>query len=136
MLLSSFILSNHLLVFGSKNVFWKLKVSFHVHTWKQWETLSSWAPQSLLMLTAVIKLKDACSLEECYDKLNVLKSRDTTWMAKVCLVKVKVFQVVMYGCVNWIIKKAECWRSDAFKLWCWRRLLDSKAIKPINPKGN
>jgi len=55
-----------------------LKVSFHFHTWKQWQTLFSWAPKSLLMVTAVIKLKDACSLEECYDKLSVLKSRDTT----------------------------------------------------------
>ena len=46
----------------------------------------------------------------------------------------------MYGCENWTIKKADYWRTDAFELWCWRRLLrvplDSKAIKPINPKGN
>ena len=42
---------------------------------------------------------------------------------KVCLVKAMVFPVVMYGCENWTVKKAECWRIDAFKLWCWRRLL-------------
>ena len=42
---------------------------------------------------------------------------------KVCLVKAMVFPVVMYGCESWTIKKAECWRIDAFELWCWRRLL-------------
>ena len=50
-----------------------------------------------------------------------------------------VFPVVKYGYENWTIKKVECWRIDAFKLWCWRRLespMDSKEIKPINPKGN
>ena len=44
-------------------------------------------------------------------------------MAKVCLVKAMVFPVVMYGCENWTIKKAEHHKTDAFKLWCWRRLL-------------
>ena len=47
-----------------------------------------------------------------------------------------VFPVVIYGCESWTIKKAECQRIDAFKLWCWRRLLSSKKIKPVNPKGN
>ena len=42
---------------------------------------------------------------------------------KVCLVKAMVFPVVMYGCESWTIKKSECWRIDAFELWCWRRLL-------------
>ena len=42
---------------------------------------------------------------------------------KVCLVKAMVFPIVMYGCESWTIKKAECWRIDAFELWCWRRLL-------------
>ena len=44
-------------------------------------------------------------------------------LTKVCLVKAMVFPVVMYGCESWTIKKAECWRIDAFELWCWRRLL-------------
>ena len=44
-------------------------------------------------------------------------------LAKVCLVKAMVFPVVMYGCESWTIKKAECWRINAFELWCWRRLL-------------
>ena len=49
---------------------------------------------------------------------NILKSRDI----KVCLVKAMVFPVVMYGYESWTIKKADCWRIDAFELWCWRRL--------------
>ena len=54
---------------------------------------------------------------------NILKSRDITLSAKVRLVKAMVFPVVVYGCENWTIKKAECRRIDAFELWCWRRLL-------------
>ena len=54
---------------------------------------------------------------------NMLKSRDITLPTKVRLVKAMVFPVVMYGCESWTIKKAECWRIDAFELWCWRRLL-------------
>ena len=54
---------------------------------------------------------------------GILKSRDITLPAKVRLVKVMVFPVVMYGCESWIIKKAEHQRIDDFELWCWRRLL-------------
>ena len=54
---------------------------------------------------------------------SILKSRGITWPTKVCLVKAMVFPVVMYGCESWTVKKAECWRIDAFELWCWRRLL-------------
>ena len=54
---------------------------------------------------------------------SILKSRDITLPTKVHLVKAMVFPVVMYGCENWTIKKAECQRIDAFELWCWRRLL-------------
>ena len=53
---------------------------------------------------------------------SILKSRDITLPPKVCLVKAMVFPVVMYGCESWTIKKAEHW-TDAFELWCWRRLL-------------
>ena len=42
----------------------------------------------------------------------------------------------MYGCESWTIKKAWCWKIDAFELWCWRRLLDCKEIQPFHPKGN
>ena len=54
---------------------------------------------------------------------TILKSRDITLPTKVCLVKVMVFPVIMYGCESWTIKKAERQRIDAFELWCWRRLL-------------
>ena len=54
---------------------------------------------------------------------STLKSRDITLPKKAHLVKAMVFPAVMYGCESWTIKKAECWRIDAFELWCWRRLL-------------
>ena len=54
---------------------------------------------------------------------SILKSRDITLPTKACLVKAMVFPVVMYGCESWSINKAECRRTDAFELWCWRRLL-------------
>ena len=54
---------------------------------------------------------------------SILKSRDITLPTKVCVVKVMVFPVVMYGCEIWTIKKAECRRIDVFELWCWRILL-------------
>ena len=62
-------------------------------------------------------------------------------LPKIHRVKAIVFPVVMHWCESWTIKKAECWRIDAFKLWCWRRLLrilleDSKDIIPVNTKGN
>ena len=52
-----------------------------------------------------------------------LKSTDITLPTKVCLVKAMVFPVVMYGCESWTIKKTECWSTDVFELWCWRRFL-------------
>ena len=62
--------------------------------------------------------------KESYDQPDsILKSRDITWSTKVHLVKAMVFPVVMYGCESWTIKKAERQRTDAFELWCWRRLL-------------
>ena len=70
---------------------------------------------------------------------SILKSRDITLLTKVCIVKAMVFPVVIYGYESWTIKKAEHQRTDAFELWCWRRLkssLDCKEIKPVNPKGN
>ena len=70
---------------------------------------------------------------------NIFKSRDITLPTKVHLIKAIVFPVVMYGCESCTIKKVECWRIEAFELWCWKRLvspLDSKEIKPVNPKGN
>ena len=67
---------------------------------KQWQILFSWAPKSLWMLTAAMK-----------------------WLTKVHIVKAMVFPVVVYQCENWTVKKDEHQRIDAFKMWCWRRLL-------------
>ena len=77
------------------------------------------------MVTAAMKLKDACFLgRKAMTNLDsILKSRDITLLTKVHLVKAMVFPVVMYGCESWTIKKAECWRIDAFELWCQRKLL-------------
>ena len=73
---------------------------------------------------------------------SVLKRRDITLLTKVCLVKAMVFPViwrVTVVCDSWTIKKAEYQCIDVFELWYWRRLLralESKEIKPVNPKGN
>ena len=71
---------------------------------------------------------------------SILTSRDITLPTKVCLVKAMVFPVVLYGCESWTVKKAEHRKTDAFELWCWRRLLrvplDSKEIQPVHPKGD
>ena len=93
--------------------------------WKQWQTSFFCAPKSLQMVTAAMKLKDACSLEQkLWPNLdNILKSRDITLPTKVHIVKAIVFPIVIYKCESWTIKKAECQRIDAFSLWCWRRLL-------------
>ena len=74
---------------------------------------------------------------------SILKRRDITLPTKIHLVKATVFPVVMYGCESWTIKKAECWRIDAFELWCWRRLVrvpwtarrsNQSILKEISPK--
>ena len=74
---------------------------------------------------------------------SILKSKDITLRTKVCLGKAMVFPVVMYGCESWTVKKAEHRRTDAFELWCWRRLLrvpwtarrtDQSILKEINPE--
>ena len=74
---------------------------------------------------------------------SILKSRDITLPTKVRLVKAMVFPVIMYGCENWTVKKAECERIDAFKLWCWRRLLrvpltakrsNQSIVKEVSPE--
>ena len=64
---------------------------------------------------------------------NIIKSRDITLLTKVHLVKAMLFPVVMYGCESWTIKKAEHRKTDAFDLWCWRRLLRVPWIKSLDP---
>ena len=92
--------------------------------WKQWLTI---------FLGSKITEDGDCSHEikrhlflgrKVMTNLNsILKSRDITLPTKVRLVKAMVFPVVVYGCESWTVKKAKHWRIDAFKLWCWRRLL-------------
>ena len=105
-----------------------------------------WAPKSLQMVTAAMKLKDACLLlgRKAMTNLDsILKSRDITLPTKVHLVKSMVFPLVMYGCESWTIKKAKCQRIDAFELWCWRRFLrvswtarrsNQSVLKGISPE--
>ena len=90
--------------------------------WKQWQTLFWEAPKSLQMVTwnktrLLLRRKLMTKLD------NILKSRDITLPTKLHLVKVMVFPVITYGCESWTIKKTEHQRTDAFELWCWRRLL-------------
>ena len=91
-----------------------------------------------------MKLKDPRLLERkvMTNLDSILKSRDTTSPTKVHIVKAIVFPVVMYGCESWTIKKAEHERTDAFELWCWRKLLrvpwtarrsNQSILKEINP---
>ena len=78
------------------------------------------------MVTAAMKLKDACLLlgRKVMTNLDsIFKSRYIILPTQVRLVSATVFPVVMYGCESWTVKKAECQRFDAFELWCWRRLL-------------
>ena len=92
--------------------------------WKQWQTLSSWAPKLLQMVTVAMKLRRLLLGRKVRTNLDsILKSRDITLPTKVRLVKAMVFPVVMYGCGSWTVKKAEHQRINAFELWCWRRLL-------------
>ena len=110
--------------------------------WKQWKTLFYWAPKSLQMVSAAMKIKD-CSLllllgRKAMTNLDsVLKTRDITLPTKVCVAKAMVFLVVVYRYGSWTIKK------HTFKLWCWRRLLrvpwtarrsNQSVLKEISPE--
>ena len=110
--------------------------------WNQWETLFSWASKSLQMVTAAMKLKDACSLEEkAMTNLDtILKSWDITLLTKVHIVKVMAFSSSHVRI--WELDHKEGW---ALKNWCFLTVvlektpespLDSKEIQPVNPKGN
>ena len=111
--------------------------------WKQWQTIlggykitadddySHEIKRRLLLLRKVMT------------NLDSILSRDITLPTKICLVKAMVFPVVTYGCESWTIKKAEHRKSDAFELWCWRRLLrvpctarrsNQSILKEISPE--
>ena len=110
--------------------------------WKQWQTLF-WGGSKISVDSNCSHEIKRCLLlgRKAMTNLDsILKSKDITLLTKVRLVEAMVFPVVMYECEYWNIKKAERWRFDVFKLWCWRRLLKSllncKMIKSVNPKGN
>ena len=118
----------------------QIMTSVPITSWQidgETETLFFWAPKLLQMVTADMKLKDTCSLEEkvMTNLDSILKSRDITLPTKVCLVKAMVFPIVMYGCESWTIKKADCRRIDALELWCWRDSWESLGLQgdPISP---
>ena len=98
----------------------------------------------LWMVTASMKLKRRLLLgRKAMTNSQHIKSRDIPLPRKVCIVKATVFPVVMYGCESWTIKKTEHQRTDAFELWCWRRLLrvpwtarrsNQSILKEISPE--
>ena len=127
----------------------KIMASSPITSWEiDGETVETVA--DFICLGSKITADGACSLEikrwlllgrKVMTNLDsIFKSRDITLSTKVCLVKAMVFPVVMYGCESWTVKKAECWRIDAFELWCWRRLLriqpGCKEIQPVHPKAD
>ena len=93
--------------------------------WKQWQTLFSWGFKIIADGDCIYEIKECLLLgrKVMINLDSILKSRDIILPTKVHLVKAMVFPVVMYGCEGLTIQKAECWRTDAFELWCWRRLL-------------
>ena len=107
------------------------------------EKLFFGAPKSLQMVTAAMKLRCLLLGRKVRTNLDsILKSRDITFLTKVRIVKAVVFPIVMYGCENWTMKKAEHQRVDAFELWCWRKLLripwttrlNQSILKEISPE--
>ena len=114
---------------GTTKRFWDSQVTIQINLWfamelmgKQWKqckTLFFWAPKSLQMVIAAMKLKRLLLGRKVMTNLDsIFKSRDITLPTKVHLVKAMVFPVVTYGCESWTVKKAERQRIDAFELWC------------------
>ena len=93
--------------------------------WKQWQTLFLGGSKITADGDCNHKIKRRLLLgRKVMTNLDgIFKSRDITLPTKVHLVKAMAFPIFMYGCEIWTVKKAECWRIDAFELWCWRRLL-------------
>ena len=113
--------------------------------WKQWQTLFSWAPKITADGDCSYEIKRYLLLgrKAMTNQDSILKSRDITLLTMICIVKARVFPIVMYGCESWTIKKAEQQRIDAFKWWCWRRLLrvswtvktsNQSILKEISPE--
>ena len=111
-----------------------------------------WRPWQTIFLVSEITAVGDCSLEikrrllmeESYDQPRQhIKKQRLILPTKICIVKAMVFSVVIYGCESWTIKKGEHWRTDAFELWCWRRLLgvhgtarrsNKSILKEISPE--
>ena len=92
--------------------------------WKQGQISFSWAPKSMQMVSTDTKLRLLPLGRIAVTNLDsILKIRDISLLTKVHIIKALVFPVVMYSCECWTIKKTEHQRTDAFELWCWRRLL-------------
>ena len=106
------------------------------------DRLFSWAPKSLQMVTAAMKLKDACSLEEklCFNLDSIFKSRDITLPTNISLVNAIVFPVGMHGCENWDHKGSWVPKNSCFWTVVFENTpespLDCKEIRSVNPKGN
>ena len=114
------------------HVHW-VSVVHWIHSW--WQTLFSWAPKSPQMGTAAMKFKEKIGSKAMTNLDSILKSRDITFLTKICIVEAMVFPVVVCRCESWTIRKAEHHRIEASEVWCWESV-DSKEIKPVNPKGN
>ena len=128
----------------------KIMASGPVTSWqKDGETMETvtdftWAPKSLQMVTAAMKIKDVSPWKKSYDQpRQYIKKQRHYLQKKVHLVKAMVFPVVMYRCESWNTEKAERQRIDVFELWCWRRLLrvpwterrsNQSILKEINPE--
>ena len=93
--------------------------------WKQYQTLFWGAPKFTAdgHCSHEIKRRLLLGRKVMTNLDSIFKSRDITLPTKVCLIKAMVFPVVMYGCESWTVKKVEHQTTDAFELWCWRRLL-------------
>ena len=114
--------------------------------WQQWKISFSWAPKSLWMVTAAMKLKEACSLEEkLWPTRQHIKKQRHYFANKGPLSQSYGFPVVTYGCQIWTIKKAERQRINASEPWCWRRLLrvpwttrrsNQSILKEIKPENS
>ena len=110
----------------NKTRLWQPITSWHIEgeKWKQWLISSSWVPKITADGDCSHEIRWLLLVRKAMTNLeNVLKSKDITLLTKVSMVKTMAFPVVTYGCESRTIKKAEYWRTDAFKLWCWRRLL-------------
>ena len=107
--------------------------------WKQWQLEFSWVGSKITADGDCSHEIKRCLLlgRKAMRNLNsILKSRDITLPTKVHFVKAMVFPVVMYRCESWTIKKARCWKNDAFELWCWRRWTARRSNQSILKENN